>query len=266
MSPACGSRPRHAVPFYTFSDQYLTCCLSLFVSPSFASVCFTSLVCILVCPLFVCPLLFHPCLPVFALPTSICTLCLTRSFALFVPGGSFPEESVCPFCSQWRQPDNHHVRVRPKRKASRRVQQLLRREASRRHLNLEQTRVLRKFHGSQSMLMATCHTCHRKSKKGGALRNFLASLSKSQSTPEGTGKNSSASSTPRILSKSASELFKSSSRSTPFRTPRSASTESGISPKQGSATSSFSRLRKLLIKGDTQTSKNGTLKDFLSSL
>ncbi|XP_048850270.1 UPF0711 protein C18orf21 homolog [Brienomyrus brachyistius] len=181
-------------------------------------------------------------------------------------GESLPEESVCPFCSQWRQPDNYHVRVRPKRKASSRVQQLLRREASRRHLNVEQARVLRKFHGSRSMLMATCHTCHRKSKKSGSLRNFLASLSKGQSTPEGTNKDSSATKTPRSLSRSVSELFKSSRRTTPFSTPRSASTDSGISPKPDSGTFSFSRLRKLLISGDTQTSKNGTLKDFLSSL
>lgn len=78
MFPACGSRPLHvphlvlgsrAAPFQSFTDQYLTCSLSLFVWPTFASVCFAPFVCILVCPLF--------CLPSFVSPLFAC-VCFAR--------------------------------------------------------------------------------------------------------------------------------------------------------------------------------------------
>ncbi|KAM9418321.1 UPF0711 protein C18orf21 homolog isoform 2-T2 [Salvelinus alpinus] len=64
-----------------------------------------------------------------------------------------PEEELCPFCFQWRRPDNHHMRLRPKRRASVRVQSALRREAKGKRLSLAQMDILRRFRGSSSALM-----------------------------------------------------------------------------------------------------------------
>lgn len=63
-------------------------------------------------------------------------------------------DALCPFCFQWREPDNHRVRLRPKRRPSARLQRLLGREAKGHKLSLEEKDALRRFRRSSSCLVS----------------------------------------------------------------------------------------------------------------
>ncbi|XP_067281839.1 UPF0711 protein C18orf21 homolog [Pseudorasbora parva] len=173
---------------------------------------------------------------------------------------ALPETLICPFCFQWQQLGNHHVRLRPKRKPSARIRKLLRRESAGKRLSTEQTVVLRKFKRASNSLMATCHTCNKVSRKPGMNRELLATLSQSQSTPGSASKHRTPQSVNRATPKSIVGR-------TPSGTPRSVSSNSGSSSKSVSVKSSpFARLKKILMLENKQQSKNGGLKNFLLSL
>ncbi|KAK9957483.1 hypothetical protein ABG768_011727 [Culter alburnus] len=166
---------------------------------------------------------------------------------------------ICPFCFQWQQLGNHHVRLRPKRKPTARIRKLLKRESAGKRLTAEQTVVLRKFKRASNALMATCHTCNKMSRQPGMNREFLATLSQKRSTPGSAGK-------PRTP-QSVNRTPKSAVNRTPSGTPRSGSSNTSSASKTGSAKSSpFARLKKILMLENKQSSKKGGLKDFLSSL
>ncbi|CDQ82480.1 unnamed protein product [Oncorhynchus mykiss] len=81
-----------------------------------------------------------------------------------------PEEELCPFCFQWRRPDNHRMRLHPKRRASVRVQSVLRRDGKGMRLSLAQMDILRRFRGSSSALVRlvfTCAKCNKNVATGG---------------------------------------------------------------------------------------------------
>ncbi|XP_068432474.1 UPF0711 protein C18orf21 homolog isoform X2 [Clinocottus analis] len=61
--------------------------------------------------------------------------------------------SACSYCYQWLQPDNHRVRLRPKRRPSARVQSVLRRKARGKRLSLVQRNLLQRFQKSCSVLL-----------------------------------------------------------------------------------------------------------------
>ncbi|XP_062386022.1 UPF0711 protein C18orf21 homolog [Sardina pilchardus] len=175
-----------------------------------------------------------------------------------------PTEALCPFCFQWREPDNHRVRLRPKRRPSARLQRLLGREAKGRKLSLEEKDALCRFRRSSSCLMATCHTCNKPSRRAGPNRDFLTTLANNPNTPRSAGKRKS----PQSASKGTmSTPNSSSSQKTPFSTPRVASSDSASSSKSANVKkSAFSRLKKLLMLEDSPKTKKGGLKDFLSAL
>lgn len=60
---------------------------------------------------------------------------------------------VCPYCYQWLQPDNHRIRLRPKKHPSARVQSILRRKALGKRLSLVQKYLLHRFQTSSSVLV-----------------------------------------------------------------------------------------------------------------
>lgn len=64
---------------------------------------------------------------------------------------------VCPNCYQWLQPDNHHLRLRPKPRPSLRVQRILRRKAHSKRLSLAQKNLLRRFQNASSALVRRRH-------------------------------------------------------------------------------------------------------------
>lgn len=171
-----------------------------------------------------------------------------------------PEGAYCPFCLQWRRPDNHRVRVRPKRRASARVQAVLRREGRGKRLSLAQSELLRRYRKAPSYLMATCHTCNKTTRHNGVNRELLASLSRSHNNKRKTPQSSNMA-TPKSASK----------EKTPSSTPRSNSTDTTASStstkSSGGKKSTFSRLKKFFLLEDSQKKKTkGGLKDFLSSL
>ncbi|XP_003968926.1 UPF0711 protein C18orf21 homolog [Takifugu rubripes] len=173
---------------------------------------------------------------------------------------------VCPNCYQWLQPDNHRVRLRPKPRPSLRVQRILRRKAHSKRLSLAQKNLLHRFQKASSALMATCHTCNTTFRHKGANRAFIASLStpgsagKRPKTPQSTGRASM--NTPRTPGRDK----------TPVQTPRSSTSStpgsgsSSTKPPSKSKNWVVQRLSKILTRDDTQGSKKGGLKDFLSSL
>ncbi|XP_031651001.1 UPF0711 protein C18orf21 homolog isoform X2 [Oncorhynchus kisutch] len=138
-----------------------------------------------------------------------------------------PEEELCPFCFQWRRPDNHRMRLHPKRHAS----------------------------------VVTCHTCNSTSKHNGINRNFIATLSKSHCTPWSAGKHKTPQSTNRTnASKDKTPC------STPRSTSKTPGSSSASKPA-GVKKLAFSRLKRFLMLEDNQKTKTkGGLKDFLSSL
>ncbi|XP_066531217.1 UPF0711 protein C18orf21 homolog isoform X2 [Hoplias malabaricus] len=174
---------------------------------------------------------------------------------------ALPETVLCPFCFQWRQPGECHMRVRPKRKPSALVNKLLRKEASHKRLSAKETRVLQRFKKATNFLMATCHACNKTSRQVGVNRDFLAAFSKTYSTPVSASKRK----TPQSMNKNTPKSG--SHQKTPSRTPGSKSPHTSDPSKSASGKkSAFSRLRKLLMLEDSQQKKKGGLKDFLSSL
>uniref|UniRef100_A0A1A8RJU7 Chromosome 18 open reading frame 21 n=2 Tax=Nothobranchius rachovii TaxID=451742 RepID=A0A1A8RJU7_9TELE len=174
--------------------------------------------------------------------------------------------SVCSYCYQWLKPDNHHVRLRPKRRPSARVQSILLRRARGQRLSLMQKKLLLRFLKSSSTLMATCHACSQTSRHQGVNREFLSNFSK---TPRSANKHK----TPQSSSRITNTPRTSCKDKTPSQTPRS-SISSNVSGSSSTSSKSSSkpknwvvrRLSKLLMREEKDSSKKGGLKDFLSSL
>ncbi|KAM8767870.1 UPF0711 protein C18orf21 homolog isoform 1-T1 [Acanthopagrus schlegelii] len=180
----------------------------------------------------------------------------------------FQSTLVCPNCYQWLQPDNHRMRLRPKPRPSAKVQSVLRRRARGKRLSLVQKNLLHRFQRSSSVLMATCHACNTTSRHKGMNRDFIAALAKTHGTPASAGKHKTPQSANRGTPKTPGK------DKTPSHTPRgsTSSTTSGTGSTSSSKSSSkpknwvVQRLSKILMREDTQGSKKGGLKDFLSSL
>ncbi|XP_045915676.1 UPF0711 protein C18orf21 homolog [Micropterus dolomieu] len=175
---------------------------------------------------------------------------------------------ACPHCYQWLQPDNHRIRLRPKQCPSARVQSVLRRKAKGKRLSLVQKNLLHRFQKSSSVLMATCHTCNTTTRHKGMNRDFIATLTKAHSTPGSAGKHKTPQSTNRANMTTPKTPGKD---KTPVHTPRSSTssnTPGSASSKPASKPKNWvvQRLSKILLREDSQGSKKGGLKDFLSSL
>ncbi|XP_029370254.1 UPF0711 protein C18orf21 homolog [Echeneis naucrates] len=177
---------------------------------------------------------------------------------------------VCPYCYQWLQPDNHRIRLRPKQRPPARVQSILRRKAQGKRLSLVQKHLLHRFRKSSSVLMATCHTCNKTSRRKGMNRDFIATLAKTHSAPGSTSKHK----TPQSSSRSNTTAPKTPGKDkTPVHTPRSSTSSntsgsgsSSSKPPSKSKNWVVQRLSKILMREGGQGSKKGGLKDFLSSL
>ncbi|XP_067426058.1 UPF0711 protein C18orf21 homolog isoform X2 [Emydura macquarii macquarii] len=173
-------------------------------------------------------------------------------------------ERMCPYCFQFLVPDNHRVRLKPKMKVTPRIQKLLNREAKNHKLNLKQTKLLKKYKDSRSVLLVTCKTCNKTTRHNGKSRDFLASATSRSGTPK---------------SKSDPNTPISANKMTPFNHSRSGSKGSLSSASRSgqSAPSSFpktpkntkfhfSHLKRLLNLEEKQESQKRDLKNFLSSL
>ncbi|KAK7899157.1 hypothetical protein WMY93_020010 [Mugilogobius chulae] len=155
--------------------------------------------------------------------------------------------SVCPFCYQWLQPDNHRVRVRPKQRPSARVQSVLHRQAQGKNLSQVQKDLLQHFYKSSSVLMATCHTCNRTSRHKGMGREFIMTLSRTHSTPGSSGKHK----TPPSGNRSNTTTPKTGGKDkTPTHTPRASISSTTPDPREDFLTSVCDTLRGLQVSLD----------------
>ncbi|XP_072268023.1 UPF0711 protein C18orf21 homolog [Pyxicephalus adspersus] len=181
------------------------------------------------------------------------------------------QKGICPFCYQIFTPDNHKVRLRPKFKITPRIEMLLRKEAQNHRLNLKQTKLLRKYKFSRSVLVVTCNTCKLVSKYPGESRNGLVNVPGTPKTKRNfespdlrtPGSN-------RKLNLSYSEEKLSSKSKSPVLTPRSC-VSAHSSPATTAKSSKkgkfqFSRLKMLLSQEEKEPSKKGVLQNFLTSL
>ncbi|NWJ11254.1 CR021 protein, partial [Crypturellus undulatus] len=90
---------------------------------------------------------------------------------------------ICPYCFQFLVPDNHRVRLKPKMKVTAQIERVLRREAKNHKLNMKQTKLLRKYRDSRSVLLVTCNSCNKTTKHYGNSRDFLAIMTHHSATP-----------------------------------------------------------------------------------
>ncbi|XP_037548731.1 UPF0711 protein C18orf21 homolog [Nematolebias whitei] len=182
----------------------------------------------------------------------------------------FQDTCYCSYCHQWLKPDNHRVRLWPKRRPSAQVQRILLRSKRGKRLSLAQKRLLLRFQKSSSFLMATCHACSKTTRHKGVNRDFLSTFAKTHCTPGSAGKHK----TPQSSIKSNTTTPRPpGTNKTPTSTPRSSvsynvSASSSTSSKSSTKTktSVVQRLSKILLREDSQSSKKGGLKDFLCSL
>ncbi|KAM7175718.1 UPF0711 protein C18orf21 homolog isoform 1-T1 [Macrochelys suwanniensis] len=178
-------------------------------------------------------------------------------------------ERICPYCFQFLVPDNHRVRLKPKMKLTPRIQKLLNREAKNHKLNLKQTKLLKKYKDSGSVLLVTCNTCNKTTRHHGKSRDFLATATSRSGTPKSKPNPKTPMSankmTPLNHSKSGS---KSKSPASTSRTCMSEQSPSSSFPKTPKNTKfHFTQLKRLLNLEEKQKSqKKMDLKNFLSSL
>ncbi|XP_055369064.1 UPF0711 protein C18orf21 homolog isoform X1 [Betta splendens] len=124
--------------------------------------------------------------------------------------------------------------------------------------------------GCRLHTMATCHACNKTSRHRGVSRDFIATLTKTHSTPGSAGKPK----TPQSSSRSNTTTPKTPGKDkTPAHTPRGTGSSNASGPGSSSSKSSskpknwvVQRLSKILMREDNKGSKKGGLKDFLSSL
>ncbi|NXP63273.1 CR021 protein, partial [Chloropsis cyanopogon] len=92
-------------------------------------------------------------------------------------------ERICPYCFQFLVPDSYRVRLKPKMKVTPQIEKVLKREAKNQKLNMKQTKLLRKYRESKSILLVTCKSCNKTTRYFGKSRDFLATRTQNCGTP-----------------------------------------------------------------------------------
>ncbi|XP_025951859.1 UPF0711 protein C18orf21 homolog [Dromaius novaehollandiae] len=93
------------------------------------------------------------------------------------------KERICPYCFQFLIPDNHRVRLKPKMRVTPQIERILKREAKNCKLNMKQTKILKKYRDSRSVLLVTCNSCDKTTRHYGKSRDFLAAVTHHSGTP-----------------------------------------------------------------------------------
>ncbi|KAJ7410699.1 hypothetical protein BTVI_52692 [Pitangus sulphuratus] len=92
-------------------------------------------------------------------------------------------ERICPYCFQFLVPDGYRVRLKPKMKVSPQIEKILKREAKNHKLNMKQTKLLKKYRESRSVLLVTCKSCNKTTRHYGKSRDFLSTKTQNSGTP-----------------------------------------------------------------------------------
>ncbi|NWR90850.1 CR021 protein, partial [Furnarius figulus] len=90
---------------------------------------------------------------------------------------------ICPYCFQFLAPDSYRVRLKPKMKASPQIEKVLKRKAKNHKLNMKQTKLLKKYRKSRSVLLVTCKSCNKTTRFYGKSRDFPATKTQHSGTP-----------------------------------------------------------------------------------
>ncbi|XP_068527224.1 UPF0711 protein C18orf21 homolog isoform X1 [Anas acuta] len=184
----------------------------------------------------------------------------------------FGKERICPHCFQFLLPDSRRVRLRPKMKVTPQIEKILKREAKSYKLNMRQTKLLKKYRDSKSVLLITCTSCNKTTRHFGKSRYFLATNTQNSGTP--TVKSSLR--TPDVKTQSAKKMTPvscsrlGSKGNTPSSLPRThasgqVTTSSGSKTPRNSKFH-FSKLKRMLNLEEKEKSQKADLKTFLTLL
>ncbi|NXC38188.1 CR021 protein, partial [Penelope pileata] len=184
----------------------------------------------------------------------------------------FGKERICPYCFEFLVPDSHRVRLKPKMKITPQIEKILKREAKNYKLNMKQTKLLKKYRDSKSVLLVTCNSCNKTTRHDGKSRDFLATKTHNSGTP--TVKSSLK--TPNVKIQSANKWTPAScSRlgskgNSPSSLPRihvsGQMTTGSISKTPRNSKFHFTKLKRMLYLEEKEKSQKADLKTFLTLL
>uniref|UniRef100_A0A8B9QUY4 Chromosome 18 open reading frame 21 n=1 Tax=Anas platyrhynchos TaxID=8839 RepID=A0A8B9QUY4_ANAPL len=183
----------------------------------------------------------------------------------------FGKERICPHCFQFLLPDSRRVRLRPKMKVTPQIEKILKREAKSYKLNMRQTKLLKKYRDSKSVLLITCTSCNKTTRHFGKSRYFLATNTQNSGTP--TVKSSLR--TPDVKTQSAKKMTpvscsrlgsKGNTPSSLSRTHASGQVTSSGSKTPRNSKFHFSKLKRMLNLEEKEKSQKADLKTFLTLL
>ncbi|KFV95128.1 UPF0711 protein C18orf21, partial [Eurypyga helias] len=181
-------------------------------------------------------------------------------------------ERICPYCFQFLVPDSCRVRLKPKMKVTPQIEKVLKQEAKKRKLNMKQTKLLKKYRESRSVLLVTCNSCNKTTRHYGKSREFLTTRTHNSGTPSSVsslrtpdGNNRSAS---KVTPASCSRLG--SKGNSPSSLPRTRAsgqaTTSSASKTPRNSKFHFSKLKRMLNLEEKEKSQKADLKTFLTLL
>uniref|UniRef100_A0A8B9MNR9 Chromosome 18 open reading frame 21 n=1 Tax=Accipiter nisus TaxID=211598 RepID=A0A8B9MNR9_9AVES len=169
-------------------------------------------------------------------------------------------------------PDGYRVRLKPKMKVTPQMERALKREAKNHKLNMKQTKLLKKYRESRSVLLVTCNSCNKTTRHYGKSRDFLAT----QTQKSGTPSIQSSLRTPGVKIPSANKVTPvSCSRLGSTGNSPSSLTRTHVSGQARTSSASktprnsrfhFSKLKRMLNLEEKEKSQKADLKTFLTLL
>ncbi|NXM76543.1 CR021 protein, partial [Serilophus lunatus] len=181
-------------------------------------------------------------------------------------------ERICPYCFQFLVPDSYRVRLKPKMKVSPRIEKVLKLEATNHKLNMKQTKLLKKYRESSSILLVTCKSCNKTTRHYGKSRDFLTTKTQNSGTPS----IKSSLKTPDIKIASTKKITPvncirlGSKGNSPSSLPRTCesgqATTNSASKTPRNSKFHFSKLKRMLDLEEKERSQKGDFKNFLMLL
>ncbi|XP_064017277.1 UPF0711 protein C18orf21 homolog isoform X3 [Pogoniulus pusillus] len=177
-------------------------------------------------------------------------------------------ERICHYCFQFLVPDSCRVRLKPKMKMTPQIEKVLKQEVKNCKLNMKQTKLLRKYKKSSSVLLVTCNSCKKTRRYNGKSRT-------TKTRGFGTPNSKSSLRTPDIKILSANKVTpvscsrlgsKGNSPSLPRTCVSRGETTSSASKTPRKSRFHFSRLKQMLNLEEKEKSQKADLKTFLTYL
>ncbi|XP_014794024.1 PREDICTED: UPF0711 protein C18orf21 homolog [Calidris pugnax] len=144
------------------------------------------------------------------------------------------------------------------------IEKVLKREAKNHKLNMKQTKLLKKYRESRSVLLVTCNSCNKTTRHYGKSRDFLTTKTHNSGTPSVK----SSLRTPDVKNQSANKVTPvgCSSLGSKGNTPSSLLRTSSASKTPRNSKFHFSKLKRMLDLEEKEKSQKADLKTFLTLL